>query len=123
MPIALTTVKPPEGGDIVVNHVLGFGVIFLLDFTGSYASGGEIITAPKSLKQILKSIGAGSLYYVSIPPRLGYTFDYLFSTDKLMVRQDAAAGAPSAELAAAAYPGGLTALAGVDRVRGFALGR
>jgi hypothetical protein len=123
MPIALTSVKPPEGGDMAVDHMLGFGLIFLLDFTGSYVTGGEVITAPNALKSKFKILGNGNLYFVSIPSRLGYTFDYDYVNDKVIVRQDAAAGAPSAELAAAAYPGGLTGLTGANRVRGFALGR
>lgn len=123
MPIALTTVKPPEGGDFAVDHMLGYGIVFLLDFTGSYAAGGEVVTAPKDLKTIFKRLGAGTLIFVTIPSRLGYTFDYDYVLDKIIVRQDAGAGAPSAELAAAAYPAGITALTGVNRVRGFALGR
>lgn len=122
MAIALTTVKPPEGGDLVINHALGFGLVFFLDFTGAYVAGGEVLTAPRTLKQAFKSIGGGSLYYVQINPTLGYTFEYDYTNDKVKVRQSLTAN-PDAEIPVAAYPAGILGLAGANRVRGFALGR
>lgn len=122
MAIALTTVKPPEGGDLVIDHMLGYGIVFLLDFTGAYVAGGEIITAPNSLKQKFKILGAGNLYLVQINPTLGYTFEYDYTNDKIKVRQSLTAN-PDAEIPVAAYPAGILGLAGANRVRGIAFGR
>lgn len=122
MSIALTTVKPPEGSDFVIDHMLGYGIVFLLDFTGNYVTGGEVITAPNSIKQKFKILGAGNLYLVQINPTLGYTFEYDYTNDKVKVRQSLTVN-PDAELAAAAYPAGILGLAGVNRVRGIAFGR
>lgn len=122
MAIALTTVKPPESSDFVIDHMLGYGIVFLLDFVGAYVAGGEVISAPNSLKQKFKILGAGNLYYVQINPRLGYTFDYDYVNDKVIVRQGLTVN-PDAEIPVAAYPAGILGLAGANRVRGIAFGR
>jgi hypothetical protein len=124
MPIALTPVTSVEGSNLLVNHVLGFGGVFLLDFTGSYVAGGEVLTPPKTIKQLLRGVGNGNLYYVTIQTKAGYHFEYDYATDKILVKQGGAAVSnPEAEIAAAAYPAALTSLATVNRVRGFFLGR
>jgi hypothetical protein len=121
MAIAFVPSPTPEGSKVHKLHQ-ELALYGELVFTGSYVTGGEVITAP-AFKTLLKQIGDGKIYFVLFGGRLGYTFDYDYAADKVMVRQDAAAGAPSAELAAAGYPAGLTGLAAGNRVRVMVIGR
>jgi hypothetical protein len=125
--ITLTPVRGVENEDLAINHMLGFGGFFLLTFAGNYVAGGEALTLGSGsydFKTMLKRIGAGTLYYVTIQMKAGYNFEYDYATDKILVKQGGAAVSnPEAEIAAAAYPAALTSLAGVNRVRGLFLGR
>jgi hypothetical protein len=72
--------------------------------SGNYATGGD----PLDFGPIFQTIGVGTIDYVDIEDKAGYAVDYDYTNKKVMVRQDAGAGNPSAELAAAAYPAALT---------------
>lgn len=82
-------------------EVEGYGKVV---FSGNYPTGGEalnFITAGFRCTgdPILVDFGEG---------KAGFKYEYDYTNKKVIVRQDAAAGAPSAELPAAAYPAGVT---------------
>lgn len=123
MPIAAVLPPAPAkpvGGGYLFDSDQSYELVVELVLTGSYATGGEVV-AP-TFKSLMKTIGGGNVIFVTFGNKLGYYFEYDYVNDKVQVRQDAAAGAPSAELAAAAYPGALTGLAAGNRVRAFVKG-
>lgn len=123
--MAIAIAKPPApaqpvwGGDLQDLGPINL-MIFELAFSGAYVAGGEVV-AP-TFESRLKTVGAGNVQAVIFSPKLGYTFEYDYVNKKVLVRQDAAAGAPSAEIPVAAYPAPLVALAAGNRVRATVLG-
>jgi hypothetical protein len=92
--------KIPEGGNIVEASGAQF-LVGTLTFAGSYATGGDTFTGstPETLGRI---IGAGRVLGVMTGLR-GYTAEWNDTTKKLLLHS------AGVELAAAAYPAGLTA--------------
>jgi hypothetical protein len=88
-----------------------------LNFTGNYATGGVVVTAP-DFKTIFKKIGAGKLLRVDFAMRLGYLFNYDYVNDKVMLFT-----APDTEVAAGAFPASLVALTAGNRVKVIVFGR
>lgn len=124
MAIAFVPSPTPEGSKVHKLHQ-ELALYGELVFSGNYATGGEVVTAP-AFKTLLKQIGDGKIYFVLFGFKAGYQFDYDYATDKILVRQgdNANAGAgPSIELPAAAYPAAITGLAAGNRVRVMVIGR
>lgn len=79
-----------------------------LVFSGNYAAGGDLIDFANIQEGVVQPI------WVDIRGKAGYSYEYDFAAKKVIVRQQkdpaAAGGAdiPLPELAAAAYPAGVT---------------
>jgi hypothetical protein len=87
-------------------EAMGDGYAFKgnIALSGSYSTGGDTL----DFGPIFQTIGVGTIDYVDIEDKAGFAVDYDYTNKKVVVRQDAAAGNPSAELPAAAYPAALT---------------
>lgn len=71
-------------------------------FSGNYVAGGETLSLPRPA-----GVQRGPTI-VMVDGISGYKYEYNPLNGKILVRQSAAAGAAFAELAAAAYPAGVT---------------
>lgn len=119
MPIAFVPASTPSSSKVHKVHDLQL-LIGELVFTGSYATGGEVISAP-SFETLLKQLGNGTVIQVIFDgAKVGYDFYYDYTAKKVVVQQgdnaNAAAG-PETQLAAAAYPAALSGLAAGNRVK------
>ena len=70
--------------------------------SGNYVAGGEVLGLHGKMPTTKRPVA------VNIRGRAGYVYEYDYDTDKMLVRQEGAAGAPAVEIAAAAYPAGVT---------------
>jgi hypothetical protein len=99
----------------VVATGAGWEMDVLVTLSGSYVTGGIALDFGPFFSQQ----GQGVVDYVNLPGVGGYVFEYDKTNKKLLIRQGAGAGAPGAEIAAAALPAALTAAA----ISGFIRGR
>lgn len=124
MPIAFTPTPVSSGSKVHKLHDL-LCLIGELTFSGSYATGGEVITAP-NFETLLKQIGNGTVHQVIFDNNsVGYLLDYDYTTKKVLVFQGDntnAAAAPGIQLPAAGYPAALTGLAAGNRVKVTVIG-
>jgi hypothetical protein len=70
--------------------------------SGNYALGGEVVPFRGKMPTTKQPV------FVDVRGKAGYVYEYDYANDKLLVRQEGAAAAPAVELAAAAYPAGVT---------------
>lgn len=79
-------------------------------FSGNYAAGGEVVDvkAAAANAQGQRWMANSQPDIMMLQGKAGYHYEYDRANRKIIIRQSAGAGAVEAELAAAAYPAGVT---------------
>ena len=102
------------GGVSNVRRVQGlrtFQVYFDLALTGDYVTGGVNVFGASRVDgdSQLRVPTTKRVQNVTVKGRAGYVYEFDYENEKLLIRQEGAAGSPAPELAAAALPAGVLA--------------
>jgi hypothetical protein len=98
----MATAVPSYSNEVRGQTLRGLTYRAIVDFPGDdYATGG----IPIFLRNKVASTKNPTFAYFR--GKSGYTYEYDYENDKLIIRQSSAAGNPESELAAAALPAGV----------------
>lgn len=104
MPVTpvVTPITTPEGSYVHPTGVL-FEFLAKIALSGAYETGGFAL----DLRKYFQKIGKGDIYFVSVPPVAGYSFEYDYTNRKVMILfgdYSNAADGPGVEIPAATLP-------------------